>query len=138
MQPRLLNEFPDLSELVNPALLGNAFAATRELVQINNRLLERYIENQIGLANLCVEGGEKQLQVNSVITNPQDFTQKQSALYEEYRERFAEVTGNQMKLAQDAGEEYAAWFKRNLNPAQAVRPKTVKTVKKSTSKKAPA
>ena len=107
-------------------------------MQINNRLLERYIENQIGLANLCVEGGEKQLQVNSVITNPQDFTQKQSALYEEYRERFAEVTGNQMKLAQDAGEEYAAWFKRNLNPAQAVRPKTVKTAKKSTSKKAPA
>ena len=137
MQTQLFKNIPDLSDLVNPAMLDNAISATKELVKINGQIMERYLENQIGLANLCVESGEKQLQVNSHITDPQDFTEKQSELYEEYREKFSEVTGNNIKLAQEAGEEYVAWFKRNIPKTGAGEPKAAKASKPA-SKKTPA
>lgn len=138
MQTQFFKNFPDMTRLVDPAIFDNAISATRELVKINGRLLEKYLENQISLANLCVEGGEKQLKVSSTVTNPQDFTEKQSELFEEYREKFSEVTGNNIKLAQDAGEEYAGWFKRNIPTAEAVKPKAVKSGTKTTLRKATA
>jgi len=33
------------------------------------------------------------------------------------------------KLAQDAGEEYVAWFKRNLPKTETVKPKAAKATK---------
>ena len=138
MQTQFFKNVPDITNLIDPAIFNNAISATRELVKINGRLMERYLENQISLANLCVEGGEKQLKVNSTITNPQDFTEKQSALFEEYREKFSEVTGNNIKLAQAAGEEYVDWFKRIMPTAEAVKPKAVKSGTKTTLRKATA
>lgn len=138
MQTQVFKNVPDLTKLINPSLFDNAIVAARELVNINGRLLERYLENQISLANLCVEGGEKQLKVNNFVTNPQDFTEKQSELYEEYREKFSEVADNNIKLAQEAGEEYAAWFKRNMPAAEQVTQKAVKTGTKTAQKKAAA
>ena len=136
MQTQVFKNLPDFTGLIDPAIFDNAISATRELVEINARLMERYLENQVNLANLCVEGGEKQLKVNTAVTDPQDFTQKESELYEEYRTKFSEVAGNNIKLAQAAGEEYAAWFKRNMPNQEAARPKAVKTGAKATPRKA--
>ena len=138
MQTQVFKNVPDFTKLIDPAMFDKAISATRELVEINGRLMERYLENQINLANLCVEGGEKQLQVNSAITDPQDFTEKQSRLYEEYQAKFTEVTGKNIKLAQEVGEEYVAWLKRNMPNTAAARPKAVKAADKSTPKKAAA
>lgn len=138
MQTQIFKNFPDMTRLFDPAIFDNAISATRELVEINGRLMERYLENQINLANLCVEGSEKQLKVNAAITDPQDFTEKQSGLYEEYREKLSEMTGNNIKLVQDAGEEYVAWFKRNMPNKEAARPKAVKAGVKTASGKAAA
>ena len=138
MQTQVFKNVPDFTRLIDPAIFDNAISATRELVEINARLMERYLENQVNLANLCVESGEKQLKVNSAVTDPQDFTEKQSELYEEYRVKFSEMTGNNIKLAQDAGEEYVAWLKRNMPNKEAVKPKAVKTGVKSAPRKAAA
>jgi len=129
MQTQIFKNIPDISKLVDPAIFDNAIAAARELVEINGRLMEKFLENQIGLANLCVEGSEKQLHAVGNVTNAQDFTEKQTTLIEEYREKFTAVTGNNIKLAQDAGEEYVAWFKRNLPKTETVKPKAVKATK---------
>ena len=138
MQTQVFKNVPDFTRLIDQSVFDNAISATRELLEINARLMERYLENQINMANLCVESGEKQLKVNSAITDPQDFTEKQSELYEEYRSKFSEVTGNNIKLAQAAGEEYVAWFKRNMPNKETVNPKTAKAGAKSTPKKAAA
>ena len=136
MQTQLFKNVPDFTKLVDPEIFDNAMAAARELVAINSRLLERYLENQIGLANLCVEGGEKQMRTVGNINNPQDFTDKQVALYEEYREKITAVAGNNVKLAQDTGEEYVAWFKRNLPKTETLKPKAVKATKATSAKAA--
>jgi len=138
MQTQVFNNIPDVTKLIDPAIFNNAITAARELVNINGRLMERYLQNQINLANLCVEGGEKQLKVNSLVTNPQDFTEKQSGLYEEYRDKLSEVTAENIKLAQEAGEEYVAWLKRNMPSTEVAKPKAVKAVAKAPQKKAAA
>jgi hypothetical protein len=132
MQTQLFKNVPDFNKLMDPALFEDAITAARELVEINGRLMEKFLENQINLANMCVEGGEKQLQAAGSVTNPQDFTEKQTALYEEYREKLSAVTDDNIKLVQDAGEEYVAWFKRNLPKTEAVKAKAAKSGKAST------
>ena len=129
MQTQIFKNIPDISKLADPAIFNNAIAATKELVEINGRLMEKFLENQIGLANLCVEGSEKQLHAVGNVTNAQDFTEKQTTLIEEYREKLTAVTGDNIKLAQDAGEEYVAWFKRNLPKTETVTPKAAKATK---------
>ena len=138
MQTQVFKNVPDFTRLIDQSVFDNAISATRELLEINARLMERCLENQINMANLCVESGEKQLKVNSAITDPQDFTEKQSELYEEYRSKFSEVTGNNIKLAQDAGEEYVGWFKRNMPNKETAKAKAAKAGTKTTSRKAAA
>ena len=135
MQTQVFNNIPDVSKLIDPAIFDNAISATKELVTINGHLLQRFLQNQINLANLCVEGGEKQLKVNGLVTNPQDFTEKQTGLYDEYREKLSEVTANNIKLAQEAGEEYVAWLKRNMPVAEVAKPKAAKAVVTKTAQK---
>ena len=134
MQTQMFKNIPDITKLVDPAIFDNAITAARELVEINGRLMERYLENQIGLANLCVEGSEKQLHAVGNMTDPQDFTEKQTTLLEEYREKLAAVTGDNIKLVQETGEEYVAWFKRNMPKTEMVKPKTAKATKAATEK----
>ena len=134
MQTQLFKNVPDISKLIDPAIFDHAIAAARELVEVNGRLMERYLENQIGLANLCVEGSEKQLHSVGKTTNPQDFAEKQTELFEEYREKFTAVTGDNIKLAQDTSEEYVAWFKGNLPKTESVMPKAVKAGKAAPGK----
>lgn len=137
MQSEMFKNVPDLARLVDPAIFENAISATKELVQINGRLMERCLENQIGFTNLCVEGSEKQIEAVGQMSNPQDYTATQTELFEEYATRLTEVTENTIKLAQDAGEEYVDWFKRNLPAMEEVKPKKTRTVK-TTAKKAAA
>ena len=134
MQTQLFKNVPDISKLIDPEIFDNAIAAARELVEINGRLMERVLENQIGLANLCVEGSEKQLHSVGKMTNPQDFADTQNELFEEYREKFTAVTGDSIKLAQDTSEEYVAWFKRNLPKTESVMPKAAKAGKAASGK----
>jgi len=136
MQNQLFNNVPDFTKLVDPVIFDNAMAAARELVEINSRLLEKYVENQIDLANLYAEGSEKQMHTVGNLKNPQDFTDKQVALYEEYREKITTVAGNNIKLAQDTGEEYVAWFKRNLPKTETLKTKAVKATKTTSAKAA--
>jgi hypothetical protein len=136
MQTQLFKNMPELTKLFDPAIFDNAITAARELVEINGRLMGRFLENQIGVANLCVDGSEMQMHTVGNITNPRDFTEKQTELYEEYRVKFTEVTNNGIKLAQDAGEEYVAWIKRHLPQPEMVKAKAAKAGKPAAGKAA--
>ena len=133
MQAEILKYVPDVAKLADLSMVENALNATRELVELNGKVMGRCLENQIGLANLCVEGGEKQVKIATNVTDPQDFTVKQKELYEEYAEKLSAVAEDGIKFVQETGEEYAAWFKRNIPAVEQARVKTkpVKAVKKA-------
>jgi hypothetical protein len=88
--------------------------ATRELVELNGKLMGKVLESQVELANLYIEGGEKQLAATKGATDPQDFVTRQSAVMREYAEKFATITEKNIKLAQDAGNELKAWLEKNV------------------------
>lgn len=91
--------------------------ATKELVEINGRLMGKVLESQVELANLYIEGGEKQLEATKDITDPQDFVKKQSVIVEEYSSKLTRLTEENINLAQQAGEELKNWLNRNMKAA---------------------
>jgi hypothetical protein len=92
--------------------------ATKELVELNGRLMGKVLESQVELANLYIEGGEKQLEATKDVSDPQDFVKKQSAIMEEYTNKLSSLTESNIKLAQQAGEELKNWLNRNLKTAE--------------------
>ena len=90
--------------------------ATKELVELNGKLMGKVLESQVELANLYIEGGEKQLAATKGATDPQEFVSRQSAIMQEYANKLAQVTEKNIKLAQDAGVELKAWLEKNAKP----------------------
>ena len=90
--------------------------ATKELVVLNGKLMGKVLESQVELANLYIEGGEKQLAATKGATDPQEFVSRQSAIMQEYANKLAQVTEKNIKLAQDAGVELKAWLEKNAKP----------------------
>lgn len=93
--------------------------ATRELVELNGKLMGKVLESQVELANLYIEGGEKQLEVSKGVSDPQDLVSRQSEVMQEYASKLSRVTEKNIKLAQEAGEELKAWLEKNVNPHDA-------------------
>ena len=83
---------------------------------MNGKLMGKVLESQMELANLYIEGGEKQLAATKCATDPQEFVTRQSAIMQEYANKLARVTEKNIKLAQDAGEELKTWLERNVKP----------------------
>ena len=92
----------------------STIAATKELVELNGRLMGKVLESQVELANLYIEGGERSIEATKGISDPQDFVTKQSAIMKEYADKLAKVTEGNIKLAQQAGEELKTWLEKNV------------------------
>lgn len=90
--------------------------ATKELVELNGRLMGKVLESQVELANLYVEGGEKQLEVTKGVSDPQDFVNKQSEIMQEYSDKLSKLTEKNIQLAREAGEELQGWMEKNIKP----------------------
>lgn len=91
--------------------------ATKELVELNGRLMGRVLERQVELANLYIEGGEKQLEATKGSSDPQEFVKKQTAIIEEYSTKLTELTESNIQLAKEAGDELKNWLNKNLKAA---------------------
>ncbi len=111
MQNEYLKSFDDYSK--------SAISAGKELIDINSRIMNKVLETQVNLANLVVEGGEKQLDVNSTAadSDPQEFLTKQTALLEEMAAKLGEIAENNAKFAQDAQEELKGWVEAGIATA---------------------
>ena len=90
--------------------------ATKELIELNGKLMGKVLESQVELANIYIEGGEKQLAATKGATDPQEFVTRQSTIMQEYANKLAQVTERNIKLAQDAGVELKAWLEKNVKP----------------------
>ena len=118
----------------------NAFEATRDLIAFNSNVIGKVLDGQRSVVNLMVEGSEKQANLAKEANDPQVYLKEQSALYEEYAGKFANVAQEGVKLAQDVGEELKDFFEKGLADADKAGKATgnvsVKTAAKATKKAA--
>jgi hypothetical protein len=92
----------------------DAISAAKELVEINSRLMSKVLESQISLANLYVEGSEKQLEVAKGSTDPKEFIAGQTALVEEFTGKLTEAAQANAAVAQGVSEELKTWFEKGV------------------------
>jgi hypothetical protein len=122
-----------------------AIAATKELVEINSKMMGKVLDAQISLANLYVESGEKQLATIQTADDPKEYMAKQTALLEEYSTKLTEAAQVNVKLAQEASDELKGWFEKGVKTADTAVKKAAANAspvaaapKKPAAKKAPA
>ena len=131
-----LPDFTNMNYLPkNDAFFNTAIAATKELVDINAKFASEVLETGIGFANLSVENSEKQFKVVAEVKDAEDFSARQTVLLEEYSAKVSEVAEHNIKVAQDAGEVYTAWFKKNFEAAEVVAKEAAEEVQKVAAKK---
>lgn len=96
----------------------NSVEATKELVGINGKLMAKILDSQMALANLYVEGSEKQLEVASVSTDPKELIAAQTALVEEYSAKLTDFAQSSAQLAEEANAELKSWFEKGAKAGE--------------------
>ena len=124
---------PDLNKLADYLNVENFLSATRELVEINARYMGEVLDNQVELANFCVESGEKALEAVNDIKDYHDLAMKQKDMVEEFASKLTDITEKNIKLVQDTGKDIQTLLNRNLQAAQK---QVNKPVKAAVQKKA--
>jgi|GEM_PF-631271 hypothetical protein len=115
----------------------SAIEATKELVEINGRLMSKMLENQISIANTFVESSEKQVSSAGKSSDPKDFVAQQTALFEDYAAKLTQAAQANAKLAQQASEELKTWFEKGVKTADEAVKDVAKTAAAASPVKAP-
>lgn len=110
MQTDILNAFSAYGK--------NSVDSVKSLVELNGEFLNKVLESQMTLANLYVEGSEKQLEVATETTDPKEFISKQTALVEEYSAKLSEFAQANTKLAEEASEKLKVWVEEGVKVAE--------------------
>ena len=118
--------------LSSVSLFGkDAISAAKELVEINSRLMTKVLESQISLANLYVEGSEKQLDA-AKSGDVKDFIATQTALVEEFTGKLTEAAQANAAVAQEVSEELKTWFEKSVEKGVKSADEAVQEVVKQT------
>ena len=110
MQDNFINSFEQFGK--------QAMAAAKEVVDYNNTFLNQVLEAQVDMANLYVEGSEKQLELLDAIKEPQEYITAQSELVQEYAEKIAAAAQRNVEISQQAGEQVREWIEQTASSAQ--------------------
>lgn len=110
MQDNFINNFEQFGK--------QAMAAAKEVVDYNNTFLNQVLEAQVSMANLYVEGSEKQLELLDSIKEPQEYIAAQSELVQEYAEKIAAAAQRNVEISQQAGEQAREWVEQTASSAQ--------------------
>lgn len=92
--------------------------SVKSLVELNGEFLGKVLESQVSLANIYVEGSEKQLDVATGTKDPQEFVSKQTALVEEYTAKLSEFAQENSKLAEEASAKLKSWLEEGVKFAE--------------------
>ena len=133
MNTDIYKNMPDMNKLADYLNVENFLSATRELVEINARYMGELLDNQVDLANFCVESGEKALEAVNNVKDYHDLAVKQREMVEEFASKLTDITEKNIKLVQDTGKEVQTLLNKNI---QAVQKEVAKPVKAAAQKKA--
>lgn len=135
MKNYFFKDLPDFSNFntfaKNDVFFNTAINATKELVDLNAKFANAVLNSGVDFADFYVESSEKQYKATADVKDINDYTAKQTAFVEEYSSKLAEVAESNIKMVQDASEEYAAWFKKNFEAAEVVAKEAAEEVTKA-------
>lgn len=126
MQNEFMKSFEQLGK--------QAMEAAKEVVDHNNAFLNQVLESQVEMANLYVEGGEKQLELLDAIKEPQEYVAAQSELVQEYAEKIAHAAQRNVEISQQAGEQVREWVEKTSSSAQEALQSTIDAVNDAANK----
>lgn len=112
----------------------SAAEAAKSLGEINSKIAEQVIENQLAVANLFVESSVNQAKLAQETKDVKEFWTKQASLTDEYAGKAMDLAKQNVELAQQAGEQYKAWFEQGVAQANEAAGEVTKQVQASTKK----
>ena len=122
MQQDIIKSFNEFSK--------NAMESAKSLGEIQSKLMERTMKQQMKAAELFFEGSVKQAKLVQETKEMKDLMAGQAALAEKYAGKLVELAKDNVNLAQEAGAEYKAWIEKGLKEADsAAKSVTKKAVK---------
>lgn len=110
MQDDLLQTFENFGK--------QAMKSAKEVVEYNNAFLNQVLESQVNLANLYVEGSEKQMSLLETIKDPQEYVSKQTEIVQEYAEKIAAAAQRNVEISQQASEQVREWVEQTSASSQ--------------------
>lgn len=105
---------------------NSAMEAAKALAEINSKLMDQTIKQNMKAADLVLEGSLRQAKLVQDVKEVKDLMSGQTALMEEYAGKFVELAKSNIALAQEAGVEYKAWIEKGIKQADS----TAKSVAK--------
>lgn len=97
---------------------NSALEAVKALGEINSKLLQNSITQQMKAADLFVEGSVRQVKLAQEMKEVKDYAADQTALIEEYAGKYVELAKSNVTLAQETGAEYKAWIEKGMKKAE--------------------
>lgn len=95
-----------------------AMASAKEVVDYNNAFLNQVLDAQVNIANLYVEGAEKQLALLEAIKEPGEYVEAQTRLVQEYAEKIAVAAQRNVEISQQASEQVKEWIDQTATATQ--------------------
>jgi len=95
-------------------ITNKGVAQMTSLGEINLRYFERLAARQIDALNLSVEHGNRLMQLASESADFSTFVKGQVAVAKELSERVVSESKANMVLADQARDDYRAWFEKNM------------------------
>lgn len=112
----------------------NAMEAAKSLGEINSKIAEQVIERQLAVANLFVEGSTHQAKLVQETKDVKEYWSKQASLTDEYAGKAMDLAKQNVELAQQAGEQYKAWFEQGFAQANEAASEVTKQAQAATKK----
>lgn len=95
----------------------SAFESFGRLNETNAQTLEKLVNVQLEVANLCFEGGAKQLQLWSNAKDYREALAEQSKLTDEYGKKFMQCAQQTLGIITGARDAYTSLLEQNVDKA---------------------
>ncbi len=109
-----------------------AIESMKELGNINTKVMEKLIEQQLAVLNTCMEASQKEIELAASgenTQNPQALVAAQAELMAEYNSKLMKIVQSTGDILKDCNSEITSCTDKGMNIAQ-------KTARKTTKKKA--
>jgi phasin family protein len=91
-----------------------AFAAMKELGEINIKTMEKLSEQQLDLLNACLDTSVKQWELLGEVKGYKELLTGEAKLIASYNDKLMEAVGKTTAIASKSKDEWTAWFEKGL------------------------
>ena len=109
MQQEFFNQFNSLNQ--------TAYDATKQLVDLNARTVEKLVQQQLSVFEMCLQGGAKQWELAQNAKDPAAYLKSQGELMKECSDKTLAATKQTWDLLGEARSELTALLEKGMAAA---------------------